>query len=202
MSLISCPDCGSRVSDSTLHCPTCGRPIAAAAQARRNTQVLIVLLILLALWLFKTFYLDPRQDERMRQETLATEHEYISVLLSGVRRQAGYFKAMPDSGWVFRGNPTLMNRLEDYGEAALSRLVDCVDDTAPANTTADGQPVAFGVLCVTALARFVDLGDSTLPVDWPGRVEATASAIELRRAKAAWQEVVADGSYRLRDNHP
>ena len=33
MPLTECPDCGSRVSDLALQCPTCGRPIAGGPEA-------------------------------------------------------------------------------------------------------------------------------------------------------------------------
>jgi len=200
--LKTCPDCKSQVSDRAPHCPKCGRPIAERDKQRKQAIILIAALVMAAFYVFKMYYLDPREMERMHQEAFETQDRYISNLLSGLQRQPGKFESTPDSGWLFRGNPTLMNRLEDYGEAALTRLIDCVDSTEPAKITADNQAVPFGVLCATALLRFVDLGEYDLPPDWPGYIEPTATAVELQQAKAAWQEVAAAGWYTLRDNFP
>lgn len=34
MALTSCPECGHRVSDKAFACPSCGYPLAGAAQGR------------------------------------------------------------------------------------------------------------------------------------------------------------------------
>ena len=202
MALKICPDCRSQVSDKAPHCPKCGRPIAEKDKQRRQAIVWIVMLVFSVFYVTYQWYIVPSREARMYRESLETENDYISNLLSGLQSQPGQFEVTPDSGWVFRGNPALMDRLEDYGEAALARLVDCVDSTELANITADNRPVPLGVLCATTLVRFVDLSDYNLPVDWSGSIEPTATAVELQEAKAAWKEVAAAKRYTLRDNAP
>jgi len=79
-------------------------------------------------------------------------------------------------------------------EATVSRLVDCLDDTSPSQSTLNGKPVATGIICHEALTQMVyhepTGADGDVANTWPGNISPTATAADLRAAKQAWKKVV------------
>jgi hypothetical protein len=90
---------------------------------------------------------------------------------------------------------------EQDTQTTLRSLVDCLDDTTPSASRLNGQPVPLGVVCFEALSRLAyheptDV-DGDIAPSWDGWISPDATPAQLRRAKAAWQIVLAEKTYIL-----
>jgi len=121
----------------------------------------------------------------------------IGELVDSLATIEGKFRQV-NLQWQFDGDDSMFRRIAGHGDSALAILVECLDRAEPAAATVNGRRVLVGVMCYTVLQR------TAYPTEhedgsgeWAGVVFPTASAGELEAAKAAWQEVLATGRYRL-----
>lgn len=86
-------------------------------------------------------------------------------------------------------------------QSAIASLVNCLDDTSPSASRLNGQPVPVGVMCYEALTQLAYHepadADGDVAASWDGWIAPDATPEQLRRAKAAWQTVLAQKTYIL-----
>jgi hypothetical protein len=88
-------------------------------------------------------------------------------------------------------------------DTAVAHLVACMDRAEPSHATFNGQRLSQGAVCYLMLVRLgayhEEVGaDGGLVATWDGALRSpAASAEQLRRAKMAWQRVVAAHDYHL-----
>jgi hypothetical protein len=121
----------------------------------------------------------------------------LSSLVDSLRRLPGKFTQSPARVWLFSGDDAVFNTLFDRGDSAVIALVDCIDRTDLAMATLAGKRVAFGVMCATALQRIASATEYEDAGDWAGVILPTATPLELKEAKKAWQKVVAKRTYQM-----
>ena len=132
------------------------------------------------------------------QATAVSPPDSLSALIGDLGDIKGGYRHGSSGQWVFDGARGLFAAIAGYGDSAVARLTDCLDNPQPSSTTLEGKPVPIGVVCYEALlytAYAEPEGSDT--GEWPGIVLPTATVEELRAAKAAWQQVVREKSYRL-----
>lgn len=140
----------------------------------------------------------PASGVAPASRTASAKSVTLSALLDSLRRVPGEFSLSPASMWRFSGDPSVFVALFDYGDSAVARLVDCMDRSDPVIATLNGKPVVLGIMCATALQRIASASEHEDASDkWTGVIEPSATPVQLKAAKKAWQEVVARKAYRL-----
>jgi hypothetical protein len=121
----------------------------------------------------------------------------LVVLIDSLKRLPGEFTGSLGR-WEFSGDQSIFSAIAYHGDSAVLALVECLDRSEPSQATAAGKPVLVGAMCFSALHR---MAYSTEAEDaegqWPGIVEPTATAAELRAAKEAWVLAVKNKRYKL-----
>lgn len=122
----------------------------------------------------------------------------LGVLTGRLSQLLGSYSIGAHGQWVFSGDRTLFGAIAEFKDSAVTRIVDCLDDTTASLVTVEGRRVPVGVLCYEALLfaayaepEGIDTGE------WPGTVMPTATTQNLRAAKSAWLEVIRRRGYRL-----
>jgi len=115
----------------------------------------------------------------------------LDSLIDRLRYVEGTFVNPVAGRWDFTGDRSALVAFERFGDTAVARLVDCLDRPEFAAATVRARRVHMGYMCYAALARVAyyewhQHQDVEKTPSWAGEVPATASADELRRAKAAW----------------
>ncbi|HEX7041204.1 MAG TPA: hypothetical protein VF202_13890 [Trueperaceae bacterium] len=124
----------------------------------------------------------------------------LGKLIEKLGQLPGSFERTGRSGaYAFTGDRNVIHAIVLFEDAAVPRLVDCLDNTEPAAATLNGEPVPVGVMCYEAL-RFTASYEATdeqgdLDPTWPGYIGPDATAEDLRAAKGAWEEVVRRKAY-------
>lgn len=133
-----------------------------------------------------------------RSTSLQPIGDSLGVLTGKLSQLLGSYSIGAHGQWVFSGDRTLFGAIAEHKDSAVTRLVDCLDDTTASLATVEGRRVPMGVLCYEALLfaayaepEGIDTGE------WPGTVMPTATTQNLRDAKSAWLEVVRRRGYRL-----
>ena len=107
----------------------------------------------------------------------------------------GSFTRAPSGKVIFDGDERLFPAFSHFGDAAVYRLVACLDDTSRVAATRAGGQVMMGIMCSSALYRIAYSAQFETEPDWPGIVLEDATAEELRAARRAWEPVVAAKAY-------
>lgn len=124
----------------------------------------------------------------------------LAALVDSLARLPGDFSSWEQGRWEFNGDAQVLSAFDRYADTAVVRLVACLDRTELAKATARGRPVPIGVMCYWALRRLAYYewqGNPGFPDKWPGEINPTATASDLRAAKEAWLRVVREGKYSL-----
>jgi len=122
----------------------------------------------------------------------------LGVLTGRLSQLPGSYSIGAHGQWVFSGDRALFRAIAEHRDSAVTRLVDCLDDTTASLATVEGRRVPVGVLCYEALLfaayaepEGIDTGE------WSGTVMPSATTQDLRDAKSAWLEVIQRRGYRL-----
>jgi len=106
--------------------------------------------------------------------------------------------------WSSLDIPRLLDAFEPFGDSAVVRLVDCMDDDRPAAATVERDTIARGAMCYAALTHiayyeaFAHRPDDEHMMDpWRGDMSLGASPSVRRKAQAAWRAVVRLKAYHL-----
>lgn len=79
-------------------------------------------------------------------------------------------------------------------------LAACIDDMRPSRSMSGDRAAPTGVICHLALTQTIyhePTGpDGDIAADWAGFVAPDADADALRAARAAWEKVLRDGTWR------
>jgi hypothetical protein len=122
----------------------------------------------------------------------------LPVLLDSLRRLPGEFSLSPGKVWQFSGENAVFSALFDHGDSAVVSLVDCIDRSDLAVATLAGRHVTLGVMCGMALQRMASATEyEDGPGGWAGTIAPTATLVQLREAKQAWQKVIAKRAYKV-----
>lgn len=132
----------------------------------------------------------------------ASADSQLSVLVDSLRVIPGEFTNAAPGRWDFSGDRSLLIAFEQFGDSAVAALVDCLDRLDTTQAVVSGRPVSLGYMCYAALERVAyyewhQYQDVVENPTWPGMLDATATAEELRAAKAAWTQVVERKQYFL-----
>jgi hypothetical protein len=140
----------------------------------------------------------PVVSEVDSQIARADTGDSLTALLQQLHNARGEFMRGSNGTWVFSGNQTLLGSFYPFGDRAIAKLVDCLDDSDLTRVTLQSKPVPVGVLCGLALQRMASATEHEDDAgDWPGVILPTATPDELRAAKAAWKVVLESGRYRI-----
>jgi hypothetical protein len=162
-----------------------------ADPARRRRLLIAVLTLALA-------SCSPASDQT--NEAVVAENQTSSLQL-GLARLGGSYEWNDDvKAYVFTDKAAIEKLVGSATDQTIRDLVTCVDDTSASQTLLKGKPLVVGVVCYEALSQIVYYEPTTEDGDiasrWPGHVEPTATADELKAAKRAWTEVVDKKAYK------
>ena len=159
--------------------------------ARREPLLFAALILALA-------SCSPASNEQVQH--VVTRNE-TPPLQSALARLGGSYEWNKDvKRYVFTDKPAIEKLIGSATDQTILDLVSCLDDASLSQTTLMGQPVMVGVLCSEALGQIVYYEPTTesgdLAARWPGHVEPTATADQLKAAKRAWTDVADKKAYK------
>jgi hypothetical protein len=141
------------------------------------------------------------RDPKANRATESRDSEpSLDSLVAELRRTSGSFERSSDGSWSFVGPDEGFKRFDAYRDRAVAKLAACIADTSKATARVDGRDAPLGVMCYWALRRIAYYEWQTDPEfkdGWPGEIQPTASAAQLRAASAAWKRVIALKRYSL-----
>jgi hypothetical protein len=122
----------------------------------------------------------------------------MATLVERLRTTRGRFVELPTGLWELQGMEALLEAFVPFRDSAVARLVACLDREESTPTSIGGRPVALGVLCFEALTHVAYAEpEGSETGEWAGIIFPTATAAQLRAAKAAWVAVVRARGYRF-----
>ncbi len=142
---------------------------------------------------------DAKRPDSGVAERPEARQDTIAALIERLRSTPGRFVlVLANRQYELEGKDSLLPPFAAFGDSAVVRLVACLDRDDPTRVTVEGRPVLLGALCHLALTYVAYAEpEGSESGDWPGDVFPTASAEQLRAAKAAWEQVVRTRAYRL-----
>jgi hypothetical protein len=144
---------------------------------------------------------SAQQPDTARSSPRVIPDSAIDSVIGELALLEGQFSEDAPNPGHFAGDRALFHWLGEQGNAAAFRLVECLSDTTLARATWQGRRLSLGMMCYVALqgiAYYEPVDErGEIRDDWDGWVSLGASAVELRRAQAAWREVGRGGRYLL-----
>ncbi len=134
-------------------------------------------------------------DADRRDANAPPQAGQASPLRSALGRVSGAYEWNSEvMAYVFSSRSGIAELIGAGTDETIDELVNCLDDTNPSLATLKSQPVPIGMLCYEALRQLVyyepTAADGDIALTWPGHIEPTATAAELREARRAWRRVV------------
>ena len=150
---------------------------------------------------------EPQTQDALGESVAAAAPSTIAQdtlgrLIQRLKTVGGTFtRTGSEHDYRYDGSLEVVRALASFGDSAVARLVQCMDREDTTSTTLEGKAVPLGAMCFDALRRiaYYEATDSEgdIDADWPGYITVAASRAERLRAKDAWEEVVANRSYRI-----
>jgi hypothetical protein len=133
-------------------------------------------------------------------EGSATAVAELDRLVDSLRLLRGTFSQDSSGVWSFDGRLDAFRAFDPFGDQAVIRLTECLDDLSPSVAVAHGKQVPLGIVCYWALRRIAYVEwNSELESSrgWQGEIDPSSSPEQLRAAKAAWRRAVQQRRYSL-----
>lgn len=138
-----------------------------------------------------------------RAVSVNADGDSLDRLIGSLRELKGQFRQ--ESGeWFSPEIQAVFPAMSSFRDSTVTRLTECLSDTAMAKVTLAGAPVRLAVVCGYVLrnvAYYEAFDDRPHGPEkykpWPGDVSVTASPEEYRVAQRAWQEVIRKKAYHL-----
>lgn len=140
----------------------------------------------------------PQASKVASRQTDIANRDTLGALVSQLKTLPGDFRQVgPHGAWEFEGDKQLFMAIASFGDSAVVRLVQCLDDSTRSAVRVGDRPVLVGAVCYEALHNVAYVEKPTEDEPWVGDVPPNADARRLKRARDAWEEAVRTHEYNL-----